>query len=152
MTTTIAFTAPATTTGLTEPTSSTTSTGGKQLWKTGTVAGIGAGVATSATAAVAHAFDVSLKVSGKAIPVLGFAQLTFVGAIIGTVLAVVLSRRSARPHGAFLTTTIALTALSLVPDVLADAHTSTRFSLALTHIVAASIVIPALASRLHDAN
>jgi hypothetical protein len=152
MTMTTAFTAPATTTGQTEPTTSTTSTTSKQLWKTGTVAGVGAGIATSATAAIAHAFDVSLKVSGKAIPVLGFGEVTIVAAIIGTVLAVVLSRRADRPQRTFLSTTIALTALSLVPDVLADARVSTRLTLALTHIVAAAIVIPALASRLERTN
>ncbi len=148
MTTTSAFTAPATTTGQTEPTTVTA----KQLWKTGTVAGIGAGMATSATAAIAHASGVSLKVSGKAIPVIGFAELTIFAAIVGTVLALVLSRRAVRPHRTFLTTTIALTALTLVPDGLADAHTSTRFTLALTHVVAAAIVIPALASRLGHSN
>jgi Family of unknown function (DUF6069) len=102
MVTTTAFTAPASTIGQTEPTSGTTSTTSsssrKQLWKTGIVAGVGAGVATSATAAAAHAFDVSPKISGKAIPAIGFAQLTFVAAIVGTVLAVTLSRRAARPH------------------------------------------------------
>ena len=104
----------------------------------------------STTAAVASALDVSLKVGGEAIPVLGFAQLTFVAAIIGTVLAVVLSHRARRPQHTFVVTTIALTALSFVPDVLADAHTATKFMLALTHVVAAAIVIPALASRLAD--
>jgi hypothetical protein len=151
MTTTSTFTAPATTTGRTEP-RSTTSSSTKQIWKTGAVAGVGAGAATSVVAAVAHAFGVSLKVSGKAIPVLGFAQLTIFAAVVGTVLAVALARRAARPFRTFLTATIALTALSLVPDVLADAHTSTRFTLALTHIVAAAIVIPSLASRLSASN
>jgi hypothetical protein len=84
--------------------------------------------------------------------VIGFAQLTFLAAIIGTVLAVVLARRMARPHRTFMTTTIALTALSLVPDALANAHTSTRCTLALTHIAAAAIVIPALTSRLDHAD
>ena len=46
--------------------------------------------------------------------------------------------------------TLALTAVSFVPDVLADAHTATKLTLILTHIVAAAIVIPALASRLSD--
>ena len=46
--------------------------------------------------------------------------------------------------------TLLLTALSIVPDVLADAQVSTRLTLALTHVVAAVIVIPALASRLSD--
>jgi hypothetical protein len=124
----------------------------KQIWRTGAVAGLGASAATSTAAAVARACDVSLRVSGKAIPVLGFAQLTFVAAIIGTVLAVVLSRRAIRPRHTFVTSTVALTALSIVPDVLADEHTATRFSLALTHVVAAAIVIPALASRLRSTN
>ena len=146
--TTTTFTAPTTTTGQTVQTSRTT----KQLWKTGSVAGLGAAVATSTTAAVARAGDVSLKVSGKAIPVLGFGQLTLVATLIGTVLAVVLSRRATRPRHTFVTTTLALTALSIVPDALADAHASTRFTLALTHVVAAAIVIPALASRLRTTN
>jgi peptidoglycan/LPS O-acetylase OafA/YrhL len=131
---------------LTAPTSTTT----KQIRRTGLLAGLAAAVATSTTAAVASAFDVSLKVGGEAIPVIGFAQLTFVAAIIGTVMAVVMSHRARRPRHAFVVSTIALTALSIVPDVTADALTSTRLLLALTHVIAASIVIPALSSRLSD--
>lgn len=122
----------------------------KQIRRTGALAGVAASVATSTTAAVASALDVSLKVGGKAIPVIGFAQLTFVAAIIGTVMAAVMSQRARRARHTFVTATIALTALSLVPDVTADAHTATRLVLALTHVVAASIVIPVLASRLTD--
>jgi hypothetical protein len=44
---------------------------------------------------------------------------------------------------------VALTALSLVPDAIADASTGTKLVLMLTHVVAASIVIPRLAARLH---
>src|SRR6476469_5836459 len=122
----------------------------KQIRRTGALAGIAAAVATSTTAAVASALDVSLKVGGEAIPVIGFAQLTFLAAIIGTVMAVVMSHRARRPRHTFVVSTIALTALSIVPDVTADAHTATKLVLALTHVVAASIVIPALASRLSD--
>jgi peptidoglycan/LPS O-acetylase OafA/YrhL len=122
----------------------------KPVLRTGVAAGAVASVATFATAAVAQATDVSLKVSGEAIPLVGFAQLTFVAAIVGTILAVVLSRRASRPQHTFIVTTLALTALSIVPDVLADAQSATRFTLALTHLVAAAIVIPALASRLSD--
>jgi peptidoglycan/LPS O-acetylase OafA/YrhL len=122
----------------------------KQLWRTGVVAGLAAGVATSTFAAIAHGADVSLKVSGEQIPVVGFAQLTFVGAIIGTILAVVLSHRANRPQHTFVITTIALTLASVVPDALADAHTATKIVLALTHVLAAAIVIPAIASRLSD--
>ena len=140
MTATTTFTVPTT-----KPRSAT-----KPVWRTGVAAGAAASVATFSTAAVAQAADVSLKVSGEAIPLVGFAQLTFVASLVGTILAVVLSRRANRPQHTFVVTTIALTALSIVPDVLADAHTSTRFTLALTHVVAAAIVIPALASRLSD--
>lgn len=124
--------------------------GTKQLWKTGLGAGVVAAIATFAVAACASGLDVPIDVGGKTIPLIGFAQLTFVGALIGTILAVVLSRRATRPHRTFLVTTITLTALSIVPDVLADAHTATKFTLALTHVVGAAIVIPALASRLTD--
>ena len=43
---------------------------------------------------------------------------------------------------------MALTAVSLVPDVLADATAATKLVLGLTHLVAAAIVIPTLAKRL----
>jgi peptidoglycan/LPS O-acetylase OafA/YrhL len=122
----------------------------RRLWKTGAVAGVTAAVATTAVAAIGHAADVSLEVSSKAIPVLGFGQLTLVGALLGTILAVVLSRRASRPQRTFVVTTVVLTALSLVPDLTANAASGTRALLALTHLVAAAIVIPALASKLSD--
>jgi peptidoglycan/LPS O-acetylase OafA/YrhL len=122
----------------------------KSLWATGAVAGLVASAATVAVASLARAIDVPLTVGGQTIPLLGFAQLTFVASVIGTVLAVMMSRRASRPRQTFATTTILLTALSIVPDVLADARTATRVALALTHVVAAAIVIPALASRLTD--
>lgn len=123
---------------------------GTKLWRTGAAAGVVASGATAAVAALASAADVSLKVSGQAIPVVGFAQLTFVASLVGTIIAIALSHRANRPRRTFIRTTVALTLVSIVPDVLADAHTSTRFTLALTHVVAAAIVIPVLASRLHD--
>jgi Family of unknown function (DUF6069) len=122
----------------------------RKLWKTGAVAGIAAAVATTAFAATAEAADVSLAVGGKSIPVLGFAQLTLMATLIGTILAVVLSHRARRPQHTFVVTTLALTFLSFMPDVLADAGTATKVTLVLSHVVAAAIVIPALASRLND--
>jgi Family of unknown function (DUF6069) len=123
---------------------------GTPVWRTGAVAGVSASAATSGFAALVGATGVSLKVRGASIPLLGFAQVTFVAAIIGTLLAVVLSRRATRPRHTFLITTAALMLLSFVPDVTADAQTATKVALALSHVVAASIVIPALASRLTD--
>jgi peptidoglycan/LPS O-acetylase OafA/YrhL len=122
----------------------------KSLWTTGVAAGAGASVATTATAAIARAAGVSLTVGGQSIPLIGFAQITFAASIIGTLLAVVLARRATRPRRTFVVTTVALTLASIVPDVLADATPATRFTLALTHAVAAAIVIPALAARVAD--
>lgn len=136
--------------GPTEAPSTQSRTAVRPVWKTGLAAGLTAAVATTATAGIAHAAGVSLAVGGENIPLLGFAQVTFVAAMIGTLLAAVFARRAARPQHTFVVTTIALTLLSLVPDALADAHASTRFTLALTHVVAAAIVIPALASRLSE--
>src|SRR5437870_477342 len=95
-------------------------------WRTGLAGGAVASVATAAFAAVAHALGVPLKVGGEAIPAVGFAQLTFVGAIIGTVLAIVSARRAGSPRRTFVRTTVALTALSIIPDVLVDAQTATK--------------------------
>jgi uncharacterized membrane protein (DUF4010 family) len=107
----------------------------RHLLRTGIVAGLVASAATATTAAVAHSAGVSLEVSGEAIPALGFAQVTFVMTLVGV---------------AIVRTTVALTLVSFLPDVFADAATSTRLVLMLTHVVAAAIVIPALSSRLSD--
>ena len=75
-------------------------------------------------------------------------MLTVIFSVVGLVIAAVLRRFARRPRTAWLRTTVALTVLSLVPDVLADAATSTKVLLMLTHLVAAAIVIPAVARRL----
>jgi hypothetical protein len=123
---------------------------GRTLWKTGAVAGVAAAAVTTAFAAAVEALGVSLKVDGEAIPLLGFAQMVLLGTIIGTALAVVLARRATHPRRTFVVTTVALTALSFVPDITANAPGGTRLALALSHVVAAAIVIPALASKLSD--
>ncbi|GAA3439787.1 DUF6069 family protein [Kutzneria kofuensis] len=107
-----------------------------------------AAVATAAVAAAGEAAGISLAVGGEPIPVPGFAVLTAICSVVGLVLALVLARTARRPRPVFVRATIALTALSLVPDVLADASTSTKALLMLTHVVAATIVIPAIARRL----
>jgi peptidoglycan/LPS O-acetylase OafA/YrhL len=107
-----------------------------------------AALATSTVAAVGSAASISLDVSGAPIPVSGFAVLTVVFSLVGVVLAAVLARRARRPRSTFVRTTVVLTALSLVPDVVADATTDTRVLLMVTHLVAAAIVVPAVARRL----
>jgi amino acid transporter len=93
---------------------------------------------------------VPLTVGGEEIALLGFAMVTAVFSVVGIVLASALARWARRPQRTFVIATVALTALSLLPDASADASTATRHVLALTHVVAAAIVIPAVASRLAD--
>ncbi len=121
-----------------------------RVGRTGIGAGVVAAGATTAFAAIVHAAGVPFTIGDKAIPLGGFAQLTLACAIVGTVLAVALARRARRPRHTFLVTTVALTLASFVPDVVADAHTATKVALVCTHVVAALIVVPALASKLSD--
>lgn len=118
-----------------------------RLWTVGLAAGVAAAAATTATATAAHAAGVPLTIQGEAIPALGYAQLTLVGAVLGILLAR-LARRFAHPRPMFVRITVALTALSVVPDVLVDATVASRLVLAATHLVAAVIIVPALARRL----
>ena len=126
----------------------TTTAPAKPLIRDGLAATALAAVATATVAAVGDAVGISLEVGGAPIPVSGFAVLTAVFSLVGLVLALVLNRFARRPRTAFVRTTVALTALSLVPDVIADASTATKALLMLTHLVAAAIVIPAIARRL----
>ncbi|WP_422735420.1 DUF6069 family protein [Micromonospora sp. WMMD729] len=118
------------------------------LVRTGLIATAAAAAATMIVAAAGQAAGVSLDVSGAPIPVSGFGVLTTVFSLVGVVLAALLSRFARRPRRTFVRTTVALTVLSLVPDVIADADTTTKALLMLTHLVAAAIVIPAVARRL----
>jgi hypothetical protein len=134
-----------TTTDMTAP-ASTTSTG--SVLAGGVVATALASAATPVVAAAGTAAGISLDVGGAPIPVLGFATLTAVFSLVGVVLAVALSRFGRHPRRAFVRTTVVLTVLSFVPDVIAPAAPATKALLMLTHVVAAAIVIPAVARRL----
>jgi hypothetical protein len=114
----------------------------------GALATAAASAATMAVAAAGRAAGISLDVGGAPIPVTGFGVLTAVFSLVGVVLAVVLAYRSGNPRRAFVRTTVVLTVLSLVPDVIADAGAATKALLMLTHLVAAAIVIPVVARRL----
>jgi hypothetical protein len=118
------------------------------LLRGGAVATVLAAVATSAVAAAGQAVGISVAISGAPIPPAGFATLTVVFSVVGLLVAVALRRFARSPRTAWIRTTVALTALSLVPDAIADADTATKALLMLTHLVAAAIVVPAVARRL----
>ena len=121
------------------------------LWKAGLCAGLVAAAATVAVAGVAHAAGVSLETApGKAIPIVGFGQLTLFFTAVGVLIARCLQGRARSPRSTFIRTTVVLTALSVVPDVLLSAAVSTKMTLVVTHLVAAAIVVPALSARMPE--
>jgi uncharacterized membrane protein YoaK (UPF0700 family) len=119
------------------------------LWRQGLAASFVASLATTAMAAVASAAGVSFADhTGASIPVLGFANVTFVFSMLGVALAAVLARRARQPRRTFVRTTIVLLALSFIPDLTFGFDPASAVTLMATHVVAAAIVIPMLARRL----
>jgi hypothetical protein len=118
------------------------------LAKAGLAATVVATAATMTVAAVGHAAGISLDMAGEPIPVAGFGTLTALFSLIGLALAAGLARWAKAPQRTFVRTTIVLTVLSFVPDLLSDTAPATKALLMSTHVVAAAIVIPAIARRL----
>jgi peptidoglycan/LPS O-acetylase OafA/YrhL len=118
------------------------------VWRVGVLACIAAAVATTVLAAIASGAGVPLEIDDEPIPLLGFTQLTLFFSAIGLLLALALRRWAAKPKRAFLAVTLALVAVSIVPDVLISATPATKLTLFTAHLVAASIVIPLVAARL----
>src|SRR5690349_10444937 len=131
-------------------TATTTRTGTTaSLWRAGLTAAAIAAVATTTVAAAAHGAGVSFETApGDAIPMAGFAQLTILFSVIGIGIAAVLRRRSAQPRTTFVRVAVALTVLSVVPDLAMSFDAGSRVSLMLAHAVAALIVIPVVARQL----
>lgn len=142
---------------LTVPTSSTdtavaaeagpSTTRRRGLASTTIAVGLGAAAVVTGVAAVAHAAGVPLEVDGEMIPIAGFAQMTFLGAVLGALLLAGLDRWSAAPRRRFLQVAVALTTLSCVPSLALPPDAATRATLVATHVIAAAIVIPVLARR-----
>lgn len=120
------------------------------LRRTTVVVGACAAAAVTALAATAHAAGVPFRIDGEAIPPAGFAQLTFVCALVGGVLAAALRRRSAAPARRFVQVTAGLVVLSCLPSVALPPDVATRAALVATHLLAAAVIVPALARRLAD--
>ncbi|WP_305080781.1 DUF6069 family protein [Pseudonocardia sp. TRM90224] len=118
------------------------------LLRDGAAAAVLAAGATAAVAAAGQAAGISTALAGAPVPTSGFATLTVMFSVVGLFIALGLRRFARRPRTTWIRTTVALTVLSLVPDLLVDADTSTKALLMLTHVVAAAIVVPAVARRL----
>jgi hypothetical protein len=126
----------------------TTTAERRSVWRHGLAATLGAAIATTGAAALARAAGVSFGDAPDTIPLWSFAQLTIVFSLLGVAIAAVLARKARRPRSTFVRTTVVLVILSFVPDAIAGFDLASALSLMLIHVVAASIVIPALASRL----
>ena len=120
------------------------------LRRTTVVIGLVAAGVVTAAAALFHAVGVSFEIDGEMIPMLGFAQLTFVAAVIGGVLLALLNRRSSAPGLRFLQVTAALTALSCVPSVAMSDDVATKAALVALHLLAAAIIVPVLLRHAND--
>ena len=107
------------------------------------LAGAAAAVATVVVAALAQAADVSFEVDGEAIPSQRCAFWTILATFAGVVLAV-----AVRFRRRFLAAALTLTALSIVPSIVAPDDTATAIVLVGTHLLAAVIIIPAISIRL----
>ena len=105
--------------------------------------------------ALARALSVPMRAGepgashAQAITPVSFAVGAIFCTVLGTILAMILAARAARPARAFLRTALVLVAVSLAFP-LAAGHTAvaTRLTLALGHLIAAAIVIPLITLRL----
>ncbi len=131
-------------------TTSTTVDGTRPLWRPALASGAVAAAVTTAIAAIAHAAGVSFEIDGEAIPLPGFAQMTLLGAMLGLLIARQ-CRRAAHPRSTFVRITVALTALSVVPDFVMSFDAASRIVLVSIHLTAAAIIVPVLARRLPTA-
>jgi hypothetical protein len=120
------------------------------LRRTTVVVGVIAAAVVTAAAALFHAAGVSLEIDGEMIPLLGFAQLTFVGAVVGGFLVAGLNRWSAAPRRRILQVAVALTALSCVPSVAMPDDVATKLALVTLHLLAAAIIVPVLLRHAND--
>ncbi|MFI7285009.1 DUF6069 family protein [Micromonospora chersina] len=117
---------------------------------TGLVATLAAMVATTLAAALAQTAGVDFEIpdGGEAIPLPGFAVVTGFFSVVGVVIAGALLRWSARPAQRFLWTAVSLTAISLVPPLVAGADTATTVTLLGLHLVPAVVMISTLTRSL----
>jgi len=125
------------------------------VWLVGVLAAVAGAIVTELFALGARVIGVPMEAgslgadTAAPIPLGGFAMGTLMWSVVGIVLAVVLARWAKRPARTFVVTTVVLTVLSLAGPVMAvDTATATKVVLALSHLVAAAVVIPPLALRL----
>ncbi|QQM46087.1 DUF6069 family protein [Streptomyces liliifuscus] len=127
----------------------------RPVWLVGVLATLAGAVVTEAFGLIARGAGVPMEAASPGateaaeIPVGGFFGGVLFWSVVGIVLAVVLARWAKRPARTFVVTTVVLTALSMAgPAVAPHTATSTQVVLAVSHLVAAAVIIPVVARRL----
>jgi hypothetical protein len=127
----------------------------RPLWQTGLAAALAAAVASILVYVAARAAGVPMELSEivedrfARMPVMNMAWAALLdGGVTGTLLAAACRRWSRRPRATFLIlATIGLISSFAFP-VTSDASTATKVVLAISHVVVAAIIVPALAFAL----
>jgi hypothetical protein len=125
----------------TSPATGARHSGDRVTWKRGLAT---AAVAAAAVTVIAGAFRAAgqpLGLTDGAIPLVAFAQLVLLFGVVGIVIA----RHTGRTT--FYRVTVALTALSCVPDLALGDGVVSKAGLILSHVVAAAIIVPRLARQ-----
>ncbi|MEV2232109.1 DUF6069 family protein [Streptomyces phaeochromogenes] len=127
----------------------------RPVWLVGVLATLAGAVVTEGFGLIARGVGVPMEAASPGateaaeIPVGGFFGGVLFWAVVGIVLAVALARWAKRPARTFVVTTVVLTALSMAgPAVAPHTATSTQVVLAVSHLVAAAVIIPVVARRL----
>jgi hypothetical protein len=125
------------------------------VWLVSLVAALAASVVTELYGQAARALGVLMSVGNIGAATAGpitvgtFTMGTLTCAFWGTILAVLLARFAAHPARTYVRVTLALTAVSLAGPLNAGATAgSTKLMLAVAHLLAAAVIIPAVARRL----
>jgi hypothetical protein len=119
------------------------------------ICGVIAGVLNVAIAAIAGALDVPMQAAQRgndfrtdlAIPM--FFVSSMFGAVGGFVIAKIVSAKEGAAR-LFVIVASILTVFSMVTPITADATTATKVVLALTHVVAAAVLIPGIARTIRN--
>jgi hypothetical protein len=124
-------------------------------WRVAMLAGVAAAAATELFALAARGAGVPMRAGStgadhaEAIPAFGFASTTLMFAVVGTVFAVVLGRKSTHAAAIYTWTTTAVVAVSLLgPAFAGSTTTATKVVLAVAHVLAGAVVIPVVRRRL----
>jgi hypothetical protein len=133
-----------------DTTTTTTKAGilSRPVWQVGLAATVLAAVAAEAFAAVARSLDVPMEVGGEAIPGGGYATVTLMWGVLGTIAAVVLARKASRAATIFGVGAVVLAVLSFGMPFMDDATAATRVALNLDHALVAAIIITPITRRL----